>query len=219
MMLGRKKFAIMGFVVALILTTPLSRLPKKRDRMVVCLLMSVMIFSATIWPFITPALARKELAKLETIINADGVCIQTTDYTCGPAAAVTALRHLGINADEGKLAILSETSSIEGTAPDLLAESLQKVYGKDGLIVECRPFKDISELKQAGLTLAVIKYNIFEDHWVAVLQVTDSQVVVGDPLGGLVKMSYDEFQQKWRFIGIVLKRGPHPEKELVNHKS
>lgn len=206
MMMGRRKFAILGFIVALILTTPLSRLPKKRDRIVICLLMAVMIFSACVWPFIVPAFDRKELARLQTHVGADGVCIQTTDYTCGPAAAVTALRQLGISADEGRLAILSETSSATGTTPDMLAETLQKAYRKDGLIAECRPFKDIPELKRAGLTLAVVKYSFMVDHWVAVLQVTDSEIVVGDPTGGLVKMSYGEFRKKWRFVGVVLKR-------------
>ena len=58
----------------------------------------------------------------------------------------------------------------------MLAETLQSNYGKAGLIAECRPFKDISELKQAGLTLVVVKYSILEDHWVAIIQVTDSEV-------------------------------------------
>jgi ABC-type bacteriocin/lantibiotic exporter with double-glycine peptidase domain len=62
------------------------------------------------------------------------------------------------------------------------------------------------ELKQAGLTLAVIKYGFMVDHWVTVLEVTDSEVVVGDPLGGLERLSYDEFSKKWRLIGIVLQR-------------
>ena len=85
--------------------------------------MAVMIFSVSVWPFIRPVFDRKELSRLQTQINADGVCIQTTDYTCGPAAAVTALRKLGLPAEEGKIAVQSETSSIDGTAPDRLAET------------------------------------------------------------------------------------------------
>lgn len=206
MMMGRQKFALMGFIAALILTTPLSRVPKKRDRFVVGLLLAVMVFSLTVWPFICPAFDRKELAHLQTRFDRDGICEQTTDYTCGPAAAVTALRKLGFPAEEGRIAILAETSSIDGTTPDLLAEALQTEYGKDGLIAECRPFRDISELKQAGLTLAVVKFNLVEDHWVAVLEVTDGQVIIGDPFSGLVKMPYENFLKKWRFVGIVLKR-------------
>jgi predicted double-glycine peptidase len=90
----------------------------------------------------------------------------------------------------------------------MLAEALQNEYGKDGLIAEYRSFKDISDLKQAGLTLAVIKYRFLVDHYVAVLEVTDTEVVVGDPLGGLARMSYKDFRKKWRFVGVVLKRRP-----------
>ena len=205
-MLGRRKFAILGFITALILTTPLSRLPGKRARIMISVLMFVMIFGASVWPFVEPVIDRKELSELRTNINSDGVCIQSTEYTCGPAAAVTALRKLGLPAEEGRIAILSETSSIGGTPPDMLAEALQNEYSKHGLIAECRTFKNVSELKQAGITLAVVKFTFLVDHWVAVLQVTDSEVIVGDPTGGLMKMSYDDFGRKWRFVGVVLKQ-------------
>jgi len=208
MMMGRKKFAVLGFVVTMVLTTPLSRVPKKWDRIVISILMTVMVFAASIWPFIEPAFERNEIARLQTNIDANGVCIQTTDFTCGPASAVTALRKLGLPGEEGKIGIISGTSSIEGTPPDMLAEALQNEYGKDGLIAEYRSFKDISDLKQAGLTLAVIKYRFLVDHYVAVLEVTDTEVVVGDPLGGLARMSYKDFRKKWRFVGVVLKRRP-----------
>ncbi len=206
MAMGRKKFVIMGFIATFVLATPLSRLPKRRDRIIVCLFMAVMIFNTTVWPFIVPAFDRVDLLNLRTHLDPNGICIQGTDYTCGPAAAVTVLHRLGFPADEGKLAILSETSSATGTPPDMLAEALQDEYGKQGLVVNCRPFKTVSDLRQAGLTLARMKYSFMVDHWVAVLQVTDSQVIVGDPLAGTVKMSYDDFARKWRFVGIVLSR-------------
>ncbi len=72
--------------------------------------------------------------------------------------------------------------------------------------MKCRVFKDILELRQAGLTLAVIKFNLLEDHWVAVLEVTDSEVVVGDRVAGRTRLSHDKFRQRWRFMGIVLER-------------
>jgi len=205
MMMGLKKFAVFGFITTMVLTTPLSRLLKRRDRIMVSLLMAVIVFFVAIWPFLAPAFDRKQLAHLQTNIDQNGVCLQTTDYTCGPASAVTALRKLGLPAEEGEIAILSCTSFQEGTPTDILADALQREYGKDGLVVQCRAFNNISELKQAGLTLAVVKYGFMLDHWVTVLEVTDSEVIVGDPLGGLVRLSYDEFSKKWRFIGIVIK--------------
>lgn len=206
MMTGRKKFAILGFIATMVLTTPLSRLPLKRDRFVISVLMALIVFFMSVWPFLAPAFNQDQLAQLSTRIDGNGVCHQNTGFTCGPASAVTALRKLGLPAEEGQLAILSFTSSMTGTPPDILAEILQKQYGKDGLIVEYRTFKNISELKQAGLTLAIVKFGFIVDHYVTVLEVTDSEVIVGDPLDGLDKMSYDEFQNKWRFVGIVLRR-------------
>jgi predicted double-glycine peptidase len=208
MMMGRKKFTILGFIAAMVLTTPLSRLPLKRDRTVISILMAIIIFFMAVWPFLAPAFNRNQLAHLQTHIDGDGICIQTTDYTCGPAAAVTALRKLGLPADEGRLAILSSTSSMTGTPPDILAEVLKKQYGQNGLGVEYRAFKNISELKQAGLTLAVVKFGFMVDHYVTVLEVTDSEVVVGDPISGLRKMSLDDFEGQWRFVGVVLNRKP-----------
>lgn len=70
----------------------------------------------------------------------------------------------------------------------------------------CRAFKDIAELKGVGLTLAVVKYRLLEDHWVTVIQVTDQMVVVADPLAGINKLSHEEFEHQWRFMGIVLER-------------
>ena len=208
MMMGRKKFAILGFIAAMILTTPLSRLPLKRDRIVISVLMAIIIFFMSVWPFLAPAFNRKQLAQLQTRINAVGVCLQNTDYNCGPASAVTALRKLGLPAEEGQIAILSCTSSMTGTPPDILAEALKNKYGKDGLTAEYRSFKNISELRQAGLTLAIVKFEFMVDHYVTVLEVTDSEVVVGDPLNGLDRMSYDDFLKKWRYVGVVLKRKP-----------
>jgi predicted double-glycine peptidase len=208
MMMGRKKFAVLGFVAAMVLMTPLSRLPQKRDRLVVFVLLVAVVFSMGVWPFLAPAFNRNQLAQLQTRIGAGGVCLQNTDYTCGPASAVTALRKLGLPAEESQIAILSLTSSTAGTPPDLLADALRKYYGKDGLVAEYRAFKDISELKQAGLTLAVIKFGFMIDHYVTVLTVTDSEVIVGDPLNGLDRISYADFRKEWRFVGIVLKRRP-----------
>jgi Peptidase C39 family len=206
LMLGRRKFAVIGFVATMVLTTPLSRLPRKRDRAVICVLMAAIVFGMSVWPFLAPAFNQNYLARLQTKIDPNGICRQSTSYTCGPATAVTALRKLGFPAEEGQIAILSHTTAATGTPPDILAQVLQERYGKDGLIAEYHAFKDISELKNAGLTLAVIKFTFMVDHYVAVLEVTDSEVVVGDPLDGLDRMSYDEFRQKWRFEGVVLRR-------------
>jgi len=206
MLMGIKKFATLGFVATLVLTTPLSRVPQARNRTMITVLMAVIVFSMSIWPFLAPMVDRGQLSRLQTKVDKDGICLQSTEYTCGPAAAVTALRKLRFPAEEGRIAILSCTSDLQGTPTDMLADGLENEYGKDGLVVKCRVFNTISQLKQAGLTLAVVKYSVLEDHWLTVLEVSDSEVIVGDPLAGLIRLSYDEFCKRWRFIGIVLHR-------------
>lgn len=190
----------------MVLATSLSRLSQKRDRMVIVFFVATVVFVCSIWPFLAPILNRNQLTQLHTRMDADGVCLQSTDYTCGPAAAVTALRRLGFPAEEGKIALLSQTSSFTGTLPDLLAEALQQKYGRDGLIVNYRFFKNLNELQQAGLTLAVVKFSFMVDHYVVVLKVNSIDVTVGDPLNGIEIISREDFLKQWRFCGIVLQR-------------
>jgi hypothetical protein len=206
MFVGRNKFFVLSFVAALVLATPLFRLPQKRDRRFIILLVVVAVFASSVWPFLAPMLNRHELAHLQTRINAQGVCLQNTGYTCGPAAAVTALRRLGLPAEEGEIALLSQTSSSTGTPPDLLAEALGQRYGKNGLVAEYRFFKNLGELRRAGLTLAVVRFSFMVDHYVAVLKVTDSAVTVGNPLSGLETLSREDFLEQWRFCGVVIQK-------------
>ena len=44
------------------------------------------------------------------------------------------------------------------------------------------------------------------DHYVTVLEVTDHHVVVGDPVKGKLAFALEEFEQKWRFVGVALRR-------------
>jgi predicted double-glycine peptidase len=204
--IGRKKFYILGFIAAMVLATPLSRLPNKRDRIVIAFFAAAVVFVSSVWPFLAPLLNRSQLARLHTRMDTDGICLQSTSYTCGPAAAVTALRRLGYPAEESEIALASQTSSFAGTPPDLLAEALKEKYGRDGLTVNYRFFKNLDELQQAGLTLAVVKFSFMVDHYVTVLKINNLAVVVGDPLNGIQTISRDEFLKQWRFCGIVLQK-------------
>lgn len=203
---GRTLFAVTGLVTAMILSTPLSRLPRPGDRRMICIFITLFVAYASVWPFFAPALNRRFQASIVTQIDKDGICQQSTDYNCGPAAAVTALRKLGFPAEEGEIAILAHTSTAIGTPPDILASALQKRYGTSGLQCDYRHFKSTAELKNAGITLAVIKFSLLVDHYVTVLAVNDERIVVGDPSRGLASYSHEEFARKWRFIGVVLKK-------------
>jgi uncharacterized protein len=203
---GRTEYALAGLITTLILTTPLSRLSTARLRGLVVTFMVLVVVMADVLPFLGPALVRGSQSRLLTKVDGDGVCLQSNSYNCGPAAAVTALRRLGLPAAEGEMAILAHTSPVGGTAPDVLAEAIARRYGPQGLSAEYRYFGTVAELKGAGEVLAVIKYAFMVDHYVAVLQVTDDAVVVGDPLKGKQTWTHAEFRSKWRCAGVVLRR-------------
>jgi predicted double-glycine peptidase len=205
MLAGRAKFVCFNFVTTMVLSAPLGRLPQKRTRVMVCLLIAVLT-SMSIVPFAAPAFNRSYLAQLKTRVDGDGVCRQSNPYTCGPAAAVTVLRKLGVPAEEGEIAILSHTSALTGTAPDVLAQAMQKRYATNGVTVEYRGFRNARELANAGLTVAVMQFNALQDHCVAILGVETNRVLIGDPLSGLNSMSIEEFENKWQFVGIVVRR-------------
>jgi hypothetical protein len=203
---GRMKFVLFSLAVTMGLTTPLSRLPHRFERVAIYITMIIVVVWFAVLPFLVPALIKGRLANLPTLLDSNGVCFQTTDYTCAPAAAVTALGRLGLTAQEGELAILAHTSPVAGTLPGCLQDALIKRYGSKGLKCRYRRFDSVTELKDAGLTLAVVKSAFLTDHCVAVLEVSDDAVLIADPAGGKRSMSYKQFEEIWRFSGIVLKR-------------
>jgi len=203
---GRAKFVIFSLAITMGLMTPISRLPHKLEKATVFILMVVIVVWFSIMPFLAPALIESRLAGLKTRVDANGICYQTTDYTCAPAAAVTALRKLGLPAREGELAILSHTSPIVGTLPTCLQNALQSQYGSDGLRCFYRRFDSVAQLREAGLTLAVVKSAFLSDHCVAVLEVSDKMITLADPAIGRMSISHEQFEKIWRFSGLVLKR-------------
>jgi hypothetical protein len=203
---GRVRFVVLSLAVSMGLTVPLSRLPHKFEKLIACLLMAVFVTWFSVLPFLVPALIKERLSNLQTRFDKNGVCRQTTNYTCGPAAAVTALGKLGLRADEGELAVLSYSSPVIGTLPACLTSALQDRYRADGLSCQYRRFESIDQLRNAGVTLAVVRDAFLLDHCIAVLDVSDDAVTVADPVTGTRLMPYEQFEKIWRFCGIVLQR-------------
>jgi len=64
----------------------------------------------------------------------------------------------------------------------------------------------VAELREAGLTIASVRYSVRANHYVTVLEVTDAEVVVGDPIRGRRRLTWDQFEEMWLGSGIVLRR-------------
>ena len=69
-------------------------------------------------------------------------------------------------------------------------------------------FDSIKQMREADVTLAVVRDAFLLDHCVAVIEVGDKTVTIGDPVFGKIQMSHKDFQSVWRFYGITLKYNP-----------
>ncbi|MEW6281391.1 MAG: cysteine peptidase family C39 domain-containing protein [Candidatus Eremiobacterota bacterium] len=204
LMQGRREFLWLGLSTLFLLITPVSRLPRPRDRHAVVFLAVVAAAYVGAYPFFSVALARPRILAMVTRVDHDGVCLQNENYTCGPAAAVTLLRRMGLPAEESLISLAARTSPATGTPLEDLRDALLRLYGKHGLRCELRTFGTPAEMPPD--TLAVVKLGLLVDHYVAVLEVEPRQIVVGDPLEGRRTYTHRAFQDRWRGMGLVLSR-------------
>lgn len=203
---GRIRFVLLSFAVTLGLTTPLGQLHSLISRFVTCVIMSVFVAILVSLPFMAPALVQGDLSGLLTTFDGNGVCRQSRPFTCGPAAAVTALNYFGLEATEGQLAIASRTSPIIGTSPWTLCHVLKETYEPMGLQCDFRHLSSLEQIPADSIVLTILEDSILTDHCVAILAFTEQTVTIADPVDGLVQIPRPLFTQQWRNCGIILQR-------------
>lgn len=201
---GRVEFAAMAFICAALFSILIERLKQRRQRVAVVVLVFVFVFYFSLLPFLSPIFAYHQLSNLDTFVDTDGVCLQSNGYNCGPAAAVTVLRTFGIPAEEGMLALRAHTTRFSGTPADLLCAAMRDEYNVSCEITYCQ---NVMTLKGREPFIAAIRYSFLVDHYVAVLNIGDTEVAVGDPLIGKQTYTIPEFERKWRTYAIVI--DPH----------
>lgn len=214
-MAGRTEFVALGFACTTLLTSVLVRLSRKGERALIGIFMTIAALYLSVLPFAFPPLLRNYQLNLNTNFDSYGVCLQSNYFNCGPAATVTALKALGISASEGEIAVLAQTNPASGTQPDILCAALQEAYGKEGLTCEYRLFGSVAELENFVPAIVLIKLNPVTDHHVAVLEVSDDAIVLGDPLEGRRTLSRTEFERIWRHSAIVFRQDPLRTAEVI----
>lgn len=164
----------------------------------------IIYFGPSIW-------MHHQLKNLETTFSKDGICKQTTGFTCGPAAAVTILCQLDIEAQESELAILSKCTPKGGTTNKLLISAIEKLYGKEGIECSFINYDSIDQLKGNCPLIAVIKLSSVVSHYTVILEVTEDKVIIGDPIGGKKEWTYEDFKKRCWSTAIILKRTTNRE--------
>ena len=207
LMKGRTEHLLIELLAPLMLGTLAPRLPRARTRRAIGVF-AFFMSSFFVLSFAWPLLVRSEVVEFTTRFDADGICRQSTRYSCGPAAAVTALGFIGIPADERELAWHARTSPFTGTQTDDLCDAVLARYGDIGVQCEYRRFDRLDELQGQLPAIVSIRWTLIFDHFVAILDITEDEVVAGDPIGGLTTWPREEFEQIWRRRGFAISRSP-----------
>ncbi len=176
--------------------------PKASDRRAILLLTLVagLYFIKAGWWMIAPGVADLGRTKLDR----DGICHQSTGYTCVAASMVTMLRAYGIDAGEMEMASLAYTQVNGGATDSRTLWALQKKL--QGSHLQSR----YQRLDIAGLIdvpkpcLVQLDWGFFVSHMVPVVSATPEVVVIGDPLDGRREMSMADFRATWKGNAISL---------------
>jgi hypothetical protein len=127
----------------------------------------------------------------------DGVCIQSTPSTCGPASAATLLRHLGTPATESELA--RECFSYGGGTENwYLARAIRRRgFGTRYLVTPPEPATPpLPSIAGTGWAGA--------GHFIVLLSQENGRFVVGDPLIGRLVLSPTQLRDQYRLSGFFL---------------
>lgn len=145
----------------------------------------------------------------------EGVCRQTTDYSCGPAAAVMMLKSMGEEISEGEMANLCLLRPGRGVTALELCRGLNIALRARN----CRA--TVEHLNPGQLDrldppfLAEIKRPGSSEHCVVVLQVLADVVLLADPAAGRAVCTREEFLKLW--TGIAVTVTPSQRSSIANN--
>lgn len=142
--------------------------------------------------------------KIHSEIMSDGICFQSTSYTCGAASLVAFLQTYDVEATEIEMAKLSRTRPNMGASTLGIYYALQHKLENTWLDPK---IKNISfeELKQLNKpSIITTKLTFLVDHVIVVLGYENGKFNVIDSLSGKYSISERELQEKWRGVVIYI---------------
>ncbi|MBI5367044.1 MAG: hypothetical protein HZA54_08400 [Planctomycetes bacterium] len=134
-------------------------------------------------------------AALTTRFDPDGVCLQSTDYSCGAAAAVMLARRAGVAATEAEMARRGWTSELKGTRLLGVLQALAAALPDRRVRLRRLTFEELRAL--GAPAIVELRLRLFLTHKVVVTRVTDTYVYLDDPLSGKGQESVEWFRSKW----------------------
>jgi predicted double-glycine peptidase len=191
---GFTKLMVFGFFLIWAGLNVILRLEARRLKVLSTILLVLIFTRSCFMPIFLPWFEEAKHQALVTEINQDGICIQTTGYTCVPSAAVTCLKQLGLKAEVAELTLASRCCSMRGTSMAKMAEVLDEKYPDK--TIRFKNLKNLTEIKILPAMVSV-EYALLADHAVALLEMDENSVVIGDPLIGRRVYTRKEFKDMW----------------------
>lgn len=179
---------------ALFFAAALPLLDKEENRRAVKLMIVLMIAVIALqgaWTLSTPRCYRESRG-----VWMEGVCLQSTSFTCGAASVVTVARALGRpDVVEHEAAALANTIPKRGVNDLGAAMALRALIPGADVDFRACPMEEIDSLPLP--CLAPIKYSVWFDHMTVLLEVDGDRVVIGDPLHGRVEYTRETLAGRW----------------------
>jgi len=189
-------FAVLFFALA----SHLVPLRSRKGVLAIVIILALVVVQQTFWH-----LQKPDIYDYKGKII-DGVCQQTSFDTCGAASMVTLLNKLGVQTSEGEMARLAMTAPGKGISPHQAAYALRRKFrqlGRSETAVLLVPdLKDLHKLPKP--LLAGVRFSFWTNHMVCILETTQENLVVGDPMSvGPKNWSWEHFRKMWSGIVIV----------------
>lgn len=154
-------------------------------------------------PFPKPLLLPVDLSGNLHAMWRDDVCLQSVPGTCGPCATATILRQLGIASSEEELA-LAMFSCFTGTENWYLVRTVRAL----GLQATYHSGVKLDSVVAPAI-LGVTVQGRF-GHFIALLDRTDTGMVIADSLRGRLVLSHADFQREYGYTGSAIEIGYYP---------
>ena len=148
-------------------------------------------------PYMKPLVAPLDLSGLAGECR-DGVCLQSTPSTCGPASVASILRKFNVQASEKTIAREAFTSA-SGTEVWYLARAIRRHGFSIRYVVVETPVTELPVPSVVGVTLPG-----GIGHFISVLEETNSSYTLGDPMYGRLTVSKSEPGGSYTFTGFFM---------------
>ncbi|HTJ00760.1 MAG TPA: cysteine peptidase family C39 domain-containing protein [Dongiaceae bacterium] len=150
-------------------------------------------------PYLKQILLRPDWSKFQDRWD-NQVCLQSSESSCGPAAAATLLRLYGKPATELELAREAHTTR-RGTENWYLSRALCRHGLPVNCVITALGAQNVHVPAIAGVRLPQAANN---GHFIALLAQNGDKFVVGDPLQGREELTRAELAERYAFTGFYL---------------